>query len=155
MNASVRLLAVALAAVAVTACSSSGPTVRQEPPGVQLENLRLDDGRARIGVLLHNPNDHPIQVRTVELEMSVAGNRLFSDRWSVMLDIGARGRERLGLETRGELVAARQLAELDGRPDARTRYRLRAAIGLAEEEPVAREREGYLHPVPGQPGSYR
>lgn len=155
MNASVRLLAMALATLAVAACSSSGPTVRQEPPGMQLENLRLDEGRARIGVLLHNPNDHPIQVHAVELEMSVGGNRLFSDRWSVTLDIGARGRERLGLETRGEIAAARRLTELDGRPDARTRYRLRAAIGLAEGEPVASEREGYLHPVPGQPGSYR
>lgn len=150
------LLVLVLMAVTLgTACSSGGPTVRREPPGVQLESLRLDGDRARLGLLLHNRNDHRIQVRALRLAMMLGDETLIEDRWSVVLDIGPRVRERVPLETMARPGALDRLARLDAGDDASIGYRLLSEVELIDQSRTEQRREGFLHPVPGQPGRYR
>jgi hypothetical protein len=154
MRAVVVLTALAVAVFA-TACSSGAPTIRREPPALQLETLRLDDSRARIGLLLHNRNDHPIEVRALRLGVTVEGESLIDDRWSLALRIGPRVRERVPLETVADAAGARRLDALDSSPATSIAYRLFAEIDLAEQTSAERQSDGFLHPVPGQPGSFR
>jgi hypothetical protein len=148
-------LAMAIAVASAAACTSGSRTIRSEPPGVQLESLRLDGEQARIGLIVHNRNDHPIRVGALRLNVTVAERALIDDRWSMSLEIGPRVRERVRLHTRAAGAGAQRLAALDGRPDANLGYRLRAGIELAGQNDAEQERNGFLHPVPGQPGSYR
>jgi len=139
----------------LAACASGGGDVRSEPPTLQIEGLALEPGRVRLDLLVHNPNDHPLELQGVSLAMEIEGSELFSDDWPLTLRMGPRVNERLQLETRLQPDPGRLLLERGRERGASIAYSLEMEIRVAGQGNKRDEREDFLHPVPGQQGQFR
>ncbi len=149
-----RLLIIA-ACLLLAGCASRGGDVRLEAPTLQLEGLGLDSGWVRLALLVHNPNDHPLQLQGVSLAMRIEGSELFVDDWPLGLEIGPRVNERLRLETRARPATARGLLERGRERGVNIGYTLEMDMRVRGQSDVSDERADYLHPVPGQSGQFR
>src|SRR6056297_3892938 len=101
-----------LVAVLLTACAG-GPRVSSEPPDLQLDLLALAGERAQVVVLIHNPNDHPVDVVAIELRMELEDQLVFDQPWDIGLVMDARGRERVRFEAPINRAAIEQLVALE------------------------------------------
>lgn len=147
--------AAALSLVLVAACSAGPKTVRLAPPGLEIESVHLDGDRARIIVLLHNRNDHPVMIDRAHLVMLIDESELFNAEWQIDLDVGPRNRERVPLEAPVRQPAAGMLAALDDSTRPNLAYTLKSELSIRNQSDTRGKQDGYLHPVPGQPGHYR
>lgn len=139
----------------LAACASGPGDVRSEPPTLQIEGLGLQSGRVRLDLLVHNPNDHPLELQGVSLAMVLEEVELFADDWPLTLQMGPRVNERLQLETRVRPGGSRLLEKQGRERGASIGYSLELEIRVAGQADRSGKRSDFLHPVPGQPGQFR
>lgn len=144
-----------VALIACLASCASSPSVRSQPPALQIDVLALERDRARIILLLHNRNDHPLEISAINLRMRFDELTLFEQVWEVDLVMDARGRERVTLDASVDAVARNRLLALERGTQNNLAYRLEGAVELADQRDATVESDGFLHPVPGQPGQFR
>lgn len=128
-------LVLGTALLGVCACSSVPRSVT--PPQVQLVSLSLleataDGQRFRVSLLLDNPNDVALPIRSVRFNARLAGEGILSGESLAPLELPARSRETLRLEVQTDLVSSvsRLLAVVQG-PDDGLAYELNGRLMLA------------------------
>lgn len=149
-------LIVSLTAVCLLCACAMGPReIRLEPPSLQVESLRVEDGKVHFRLLVHNRNDHVIYLSEAAVAMRIDGAELFNAAWQLDLDMGPRGRELVSLDATAMQAAAELLS--DGAPTspAGVPFELSAEIVIADMRDAEIGQRGFLHPVPGQPGEFR
>ncbi|MFN2334877.1 MAG: LEA type 2 family protein [Wenzhouxiangellaceae bacterium] len=153
MKSMIRILTVlALLAGLTSACSTSPMQIRSEQPTLEIDSLALLQGpRVAIELLVHNRNDHALELESLDLTMSLEQTRLFSNQWPMPLKIGARGRERITLHAPASRDGAARLSELAGS----LAYQLESTLVLQGQRNAKSQKSDYLHPVPGQPDRFR
>jgi LEA14-like dessication related protein len=121
--------------LALFACSSVPRSVAA--PEVQLVSLSLlestaDGQRFRVSLLLDNPNDVALPIRSVRFNARLGGEGILSGESLAPLELPARGRETLRLEVQTDLVSSvsRLLAVVQG-PDDGLAYELNGRLMLA------------------------
>lgn len=148
------LLATAVGLLA--ACTTGSMEVRLEPPTLQVESLRMDAGVAHLALLVHNRNDHAMLLESAMLDMRIDGAELFSATRELALDISPRGRERITLDAPA-LPEGAQI--LDGSQRSRTgkglQFELSSQFLIDGQRDAQDTWQGFLYPVPGQPGHFR
>ncbi len=139
----------------ITGCVGGRIEVRLQPPGVQVENIRLENGQIYLSLLLHNHNDHEILVETIHLRLEIEELDLLENEWTTMLGIDPRGRERIDLEAPDRSDASGRLVAATESEQRNVAYLLQAEMVLSGQRNGTIEQSGFLHPVPGQPGNFR
>lgn len=150
----IRSLTVA-ATVLLAACGSGPRVITGAAPGVLLESLDTNSGNVRLRLIATNHNDRSMHLHHLRLHAEVDGADLFDREWPLDLDIGARGRERLNLETAALEAGLEKLRTLPESNRMRISYRLRGEATFDRNRVDAIDRSGFLHPVPGRPGRFR
>lgn len=138
-----------------TACSSGPIQVRLQPPSLQIENLRTEEGRVYLGLLVTNLNDHEIFVEGLQAVLEIDGMELLQRDWSLGLAIDPRGRERVNLQASANDRALQMLHDFESSGRRTVAYRLNGEMRLRDQRDGRIEQPGFLHPVPGQPGNFR
>lgn len=145
-----------LATVCALAGCSAGPRqIRLEPPTLLVESLRIEDDLVHFRLLVHNRNDHNLNLESAAMAMRVDDAELFNAAWELDLDIGPRGRELLSLDAPAMPIAAEILLALGQSHRANERFELSSEIVIEGQRDAKTVQEGFLHPVPGQPGHFR
>ncbi|MDX1625440.1 MAG: hypothetical protein R3323_02895 [Wenzhouxiangellaceae bacterium] len=148
-----RVLAVIAVAALLAACGPLG-VVDKAPPGIELDRLEVDGDRAAVHLLVHNRNDIAMALSAVRLEFSVAGDELLSAERSRALEIGVRGREPLEIAAPARRAALRALEPGSDRSE-RVAFTMTGTLTLEGQADRDFTVEGFLHPVPGRPGTWR
>lgn len=143
------------AAGLIGACASGPGQIRLEPPSLQVESLRVDEGTVYFRLLLHNRNDHDIFLSEANVGMRIDGSELFSDTWQLDLDVGPRGRELVSLDAPARQEAADLLSTAGSSGAGGMPFELAAEILMDSMRNAEISVKGFLHPVPGQPGTFR
>jgi len=155
MKPAAALLAVSFIVFAA-GCLTGADEVQGFAPRIELEALHIGDGgQAELVVLLLNPNDHPVFIESALLVLRLGGEVLFERNARLDLDVGAQNRERVRLEAGAGSGALARLRGLDDTPNANLAYELLSDLVLVGQRDARARVEGFLHPVPGQPGRYR
>jgi len=144
------LMAIVLINVAaLTACS----TVRVDSvePGIDLESLTIQPSGLEINLLVENRNDQPILLQATALELSLDDRVILDLTAPLNLQIGPRGRESLVLTTTPKPGGQQALEAIE----QSAAYRMVGRLEFESLRTYRLEQEGFLHPVPGQPGRYR
>lgn len=145
-----------LAAVcALCACASSAGEIRLEPPALQVESLRVEDGMVHFRLLVHNRNDHVIFLSKAAVAMRIEGLELFNAAWDLDLDMGPRGRELVSLDAPAMPGGAGVLETVEQSGRLSAPFELSSEIMIDGQRDAEIGQEGFLHPVPGQPGVFR
>ncbi|MGB0513436.1 MAG: hypothetical protein ACPGJE_01195 [Wenzhouxiangellaceae bacterium] len=157
---SIRCAVVALLTLfLLVACQAHGDRLLGFPPRLELESLRLiEDANAaqiELVILLFNPNDVAVEVEDLQLEFSLNEQRALEFRRTLMLDIGARNRERIRLNAAppAELVGQLEMLRDSGRGPMP--YVLRGELKIAGARPAPVGLSDFLHRMPGQPNRFR
>jgi LEA14-like dessication related protein len=129
--------ALLLGAALLSLFGCSGVPRSVAAPEVQLVSLSLleataDGQRCRVGLLLENPNDVALPIRSVQFNARLGGEGILSGESLVPLELPARGRETLRVEILTDLVSSvsRLLAVVQG-PDDGLVYELYGRLMLA------------------------
>lgn len=154
MNLAIRGI-VAVAICILAGCASGPREIRLEPPTLLVESLRVEDGMAYFRLLVHNRNDHDVFLESAAIAMRIDDAELFNAAWQLDLDIGPRGRELVRLDAPALPVAAKRLAALAQSSGANVRFAMTSEIAIQGQRDAEIEQDGFLHPVPGQPGHFR
>lgn len=145
-----------LAAVCVLCgCAAGQREIRLEPPSLQVENLRIEDGVVHFRLLVHNRNDHVIYLSEAAVAMRIKGVELFNAAWQLDLDMGPRGRELVSLDAPAMPTAADILLAPEATVEAGVPFELTSEIVIRDMRDAEIGQTGFLHPVPGQPGEFR
>ncbi len=157
-----RLLAVVLI-LGISACASGPRTVRGELPLVSVDSLTRQDGQITLLLAFRNVNDRAFPLNEIGVNLLLNGAELVDMVSTPGIEISARSREVLQLQTQ---ALAPGLAVLDqmqhgSGADEEQPLPVNAAwqleLTLTDERGRTRETEasGFLHPVPGRPGRFR
>lgn len=139
----------------LAACSAGSGDVRLEPPAVKVESLRIESGRVNLGLRIHNHNDHELLLQSVAIAMHVSDVELFDSTRRLALDIGPRGREVVQLDAPLLPDGARLLSRLEGSRGTHIEFELSSEIMIDGQKDAKSVDQGFLYPVPGQPGQFR
>jgi len=145
----------ALALCLLAGCASGPHEIRLEPPTVDVESLRVENDTVYFRVLMHNRNDHELFIESAAMAMRIDAAGLFDSAWQLDLDIAPRGRELVSLDAPAMPIAAELLEAIQGSPGASVQFALSGKIVIEGQGDAELEREGFLYPVPGQPGQFR
>lgn len=137
------------------ACATGRREIRLEPPSLQVESLRIDNGTVYFRLLVHNRNDHVLYLSEVAVAMRIDGSELFDAAWQLDLDMGPSGRELVSLDAPAGPAATEILATLGQSSDAGVPFDVSAAFVIEDMRDAEISQQGFLHPVPGQPGVFR
>lgn len=147
--------AVAVAVCILAGCASGPREIRLEPPTLLVESLRVEDGMAYFRLLVHNRNDHDLFLESAAIAMRIDDAELFNAAWQLDLDIGPRGRELVSLDAPAFPIAAEVLSALGQSSGANVRFAMSSEIAIEGQRDAEIRQDGFLHPVPGQPGHFR
>lgn len=136
-------------------CTAGSMDVRLEPPALQVESLRMDGEEVHLGLRIHNRNDHELVLHSAAMEMRVNDNELFNATHELALDIGPRGRELVRLDAPALPSGAKILNAPQPSPDASFEFELSSEIVIDGQKDAKNVEQGFLYPVPGQPGHFR
>lgn len=137
------------------ACATGQREIRLEPPSLQVESLRIENGTVYFRLLLHNRNDHDLYLSEAAVAMRIDGTELFNAAWQLDLDMGPRGRELVSLDAPALPDAAERVLADAGRDEAGVPFELSSEIVIEGQRDAEIGQNGFLHPVPGQPGEFR
>ncbi|HMB40219.1 MAG TPA: hypothetical protein VKO85_14160 [Wenzhouxiangellaceae bacterium] len=137
------------------ACATDRREIRLEPPTLQVESLRIEDGMVYFRLLVHNRNDHVLYLSEAAVAMRIDGIELFNAAWQLDLDMGPRGRELISLDASAMQAAAEILSALGPSDAAGVPFELSAEFVIEDMRNAEIGQRGFLHPVPGQPGVFR
>jgi len=150
-----RLLVTLTAICLLCACATGPREIRLEPPSLQVESLRIEDGKVYFRLLVHNRNDHVLYLSEAAVAMRIDGAELFNAAWQLDLDMGPRGRELVSLDAAAVQPAAEALSAAGSSSPAGVPFELSAEFVIADMRDAEIGQRGFLHPVPGQPGEFR
>lgn len=122
---------------------------------MQVESLRIEDGRVYFRLLVHNRNDHVLYLSEAAVAMRIDDIELFNAAWQLDLDMGPRGRELISLDASAMQAAAEILSALGPSDAAGIPFELSAEFVIEDMRDAEIGQRGFLHPVPGQPGVFR
>ncbi|HKL50539.1 MAG TPA: hypothetical protein VJ908_05185 [Wenzhouxiangellaceae bacterium] len=142
-------------ACALGACATGPREIRLEPPALQVENLRIEDGTVHFRLLVHNRNDHVLFLSRAAVAMRVDGTELFNAAWQLDLDMGPRGRELVRLDAPAMPSGAAILEAIERSGDDSVPFELASEIVIDGQRDAETVQQGFLHPVPGMAGEYR
>jgi hypothetical protein len=155
-----RLAAVLLAALVVTACSSSGVPRRVSEPAASLQQLTVEaDGRWSIELRLQNYSSIPMRFEAISLALTIEEQAAGTLTAQPALTIGPESADVITVpfepSADARLLLAGRLA--DGRG---VRYLLEGTVDAAPSDrgkvrDYEIERDSRLSPVPGLPGVLR
>lgn len=137
------------------ACATGARQIRLEPPSLQVENLRIEDGTVHFRLLVHNRNDHVLYLSEAAVAMRINGAELFNAAWQLDLDMGPRGRELVTLDAPATPAGAEILSSLAQSGSAGVPFELSSELVMEDMRDAEIGQKGFLHPVPGQPGEFR
>ncbi|MEX0916235.1 MAG: hypothetical protein WD397_00770 [Wenzhouxiangellaceae bacterium] len=140
---------------ALAGCSAGPRQIRLEPPTLLVESLRVDDDLVHFRLLVHNRNDHDLYLESAAMAMRVDDTELFNAAWELDLKISPRGRELVSLDAPAMPIAAEILLTLAQSRGANVRFELSSEISIEGQRDAKIGQEGFLYPVPGQPGHFR
>jgi len=143
------------AACLLCACTTGPREIRLEPPSLQVENLRIEDGMVYFRLLVHNRNDHVLYLSEAAVAMRIDGAELFNASWQLNLDMSPRGRELVSLDAPARPATAKILSALGQSHAAGVPFELSSEFVIEDMRDSEINQEGFLHPVPGQPGEFR
>lgn len=149
-----RVLAAALGLL-LAACGTGSMDVRLEPPAVKVESLRLEGGSVRLGLRIDNHNDHELLVESAAVAMRVNDIELFDTARRLELDISPRGRELVHLDAPVLPGGAQLLERLERSPGPQIEFELSSELVIDGQKDAENVEQGFLYPVPGQPGHFR
>lgn len=145
-----------LTAVCLLGACATGPRqIRLEPPSLQVESLRIQDGMVYFRLLVHNLNDHVVYLSEATVSMRIDGTELFNAARQLDLDMGPRGRELISLDAPAGPAAAEILSGLGQSAGAGIPFELSGEFVIEGMGDAQIDQKGFLHPVPGQPGAFR
>ncbi|MBL37162.1 MAG: hypothetical protein CMP07_02015 [Xanthomonadales bacterium] len=136
-------------------CATGPRQIRLEPPSLQVENLRIEDGVVHFRLLVHNRNDHVLYLSEAAVAMRIDGTELFNAAWQLDLDMGPRGRELVTLDAPATPAGAEILSAAGQSGRAGLPFELSSAFVIEDMRDAEIGQKGFLHPVPGQPGEFR
>lgn len=144
-----------LMALLVSACSPSPVRISGEPPQVDIRLLEHATDGMGIHLDIRNVNDRRLVLNRFELTLEHGDDLLANINQNKTVEIAPRGRESVTLTADVAPSAARVLGPLaDGSRNSLS-WRLRGRILDTDGRVIAVDRNGYLYPVPGQPGRFR
>lgn len=149
-----RSLPIALAICLLAACGNLRD-VTGEPPLAGIDGLERQGSELVIDLALRNVNDMPMRLSAVEIELELAGQPLVSGREDAPIRISARGREVLRLNMTGHAAGLGQLETLAESERASLPWTLQLTLIDDNDRFKRANAQGWLHPVPGQPGRFR
>lgn len=144
-----------VATCALCACATGAREIRLEPPSLQVESLRIENGTVHFRLLVHNRNDHVLYLSEAGVAMRVDGTGLFDAAWRVDLDMGPRGRELVSLDAAARPAGVDILAAIEQSGRSSVPFELSSEIVIEGQRDAEISQQGFLHPVPGQPGVFR
>lgn len=147
------LLAAALGLLA--ACSTGSMDVRLDPPTVRVESLWIEGERVNLSLRIHNRNDHPLLLESVAVAMRIKDAELFDASRALDLDISPRGRELVRMDAPALPGGAQLLTRVKSSPEAGLEFELSSEITIDDQKDAKSVDQGFLYPVPGQPGHFR
>lgn len=136
-------------------CATGPRQIRLEPPSLQVENLRIEDGTVHFRLLVHNRNDHVLYLSEVAVAMRIDGTELFNAAWQLDLDMGPRGRELVTLDAPAMPAGVETLSAFGSSGSTGVPFELSSAFVIEGMRDAEIGQSGFLHPVPGQPGEFR
>jgi hypothetical protein len=139
----------------LAACSTGPMDVRLEPPAVKVDSLRIENGRVHLGLHMHNRNDHELLLQSAAIAMRVNDIELLDSVRALELDISPRGRELVHLDAPALPGGAQLLTGLETSPGASIEFELSSDITIDGQKNATSVEQGFLFPVPGQPGHFR
>ncbi len=151
----ITLLGLLALVLLIAGCQSGPRQIRGEAPLVSLESVHLGQGAASLQVAIRNVNDSRLELPEVKLNLSLDEREIAGlDLVPVDLSVAPRGREVIAFEVDLDNASRELFNEL-----ARgQRNNLAWGMELVLDPPRGRmrsEANGFLHPVPGQPGRFR
>ena len=147
----------ALASLMCLASCASGPgTVSGELPLVNLESLELQDQQLLVDLSIRNLNDQRLESPLREASLTIDGQAAdFENILPLTLNISARGRENLRLTVTADSATQAALLALADERGQSLPYQLTLTFDGRRASRTPVEQNGFLHPVPGQPGRFR
>jgi hypothetical protein len=136
-------------------CATGLREIRLEPPTLQVESLRIEDGMVYFRLLVHNRNDHVLFLSEAAVAMRIDGIELFNAAWQLDLDMGPRGRELVSLDAPARPAAAEIMSAPGKSGNAGVPFELSSEFVIEDMRDAEIGQTGFLHPVPGQPGVFR
>jgi hypothetical protein len=136
-------------------CTTGSMDVRLEPPALQVESLQMEGDTVHLGVRIHNRNDHALMLQSAAMEMRVNNHELFNATRELALDIGPRGRELVRLNAPALPAGAKILDAWHSSPGASFEFELSSEVVIDGQKDAKNVEQGFLYPVPGQPGHFR
>lgn len=142
--------------VVLAGCAGSPGTVSGQLPLVDLESLEQRGDQLLVDLRIRNLNDQRLESPLRHVRLSLNGEAPVLDQEMVQtLSIAPRGREIIRLTTQANSATDEILNALSEQRGQSLPYQLTLTFEgrRASRSPV--EQNGFLHPVPGQPGRFR
>jgi len=150
-----KLLGVVLILVAVLSAGCGTKIMRGAAPMVRMNELSHQDNNITLELSMRNLNGVDLDVQTIDFNLRVDGDELFSYKGPAVTNIVANGTETWTVEVEEsdssrELLNSLQSGEVKSLP-----YFLKGSIFSQEDGSLRFEHEGHIYPVPGRPGHFR
>ena len=140
----------------LASCASRPGTVSGELPLVNLESLELQDQQLLVDLSIRNLNDQRLESPLREASLTIDGQAAdFESTLPLTLNISARGRENLRLTATADSATQAALLALADERGQSLPYQLTLTFDGRRASRTPVEQNGFLHPVPGQPGRFR
>jgi hypothetical protein len=146
----------ALLLLTVAACASCGPQlIEGRPPFIGISGMHLDGDALSADFRISNQNDVPMNIDAIDIEVTVNGAELASEKRQLKLAIDANSAEEIHVEKRPDRFTRDLLASLENREVNSLPFRLQGSVSTRESGRLRFEQKGHLYPVPGKPGFFR
>jgi len=148
-----RLAAVSLLIIAGTACGHR--VIEGRPPFVGISGMALSEDRLSVDFRIANQNDLAMNVKAIDITVTVDGTDLAHEDRAVQLSIDANSAEELRVEELPAPATRDLLASLERGEIMSLPFRLEGSVLTQESGRLRFEQKGHLYPVPGKPGAFR
>jgi len=155
-KATASLARLAFLLLTVFACASCGPQVIEgRPPFIGISGMQLDDDALSVDFRISNQNDVPMNIDAIDIEVTVNGADLASQKRQLKLTIDANSAEEIHVEKLPDGFTRDLLVSLENREVNSLPFSLQGSVSTLESGRLRFEQKGHLYPVPGKPGFFR
>jgi len=148
-----RLAALLLLVMAGAACGHR--VIEDRPPFVGISGMVLSDDRLSIAFRIANQNELAMNVKAIDITVTVDGMDLVHEDREVQLSIDANSAEELRVEELPAPATRDLLASLEAGEIMSLPFGLEGSVLTQESGTLRFEQKGHLYPVPGKPGAFR
>ena len=148
-----RVLPAILCAMTLSSCASHA--VREQPPFVQINGMKLVEQSLTLDLGVRNVNSEVILIRQTEFYVSLDETELAIYNAASNASIIANGTENVRFELAASPDGIALLHQLEQGELKDLEYSFEGVIELVDGGQLTMKREGHIFPVPGRPGSFR